>query len=446
MNLQEACTYAAFIGLVGVVVDLLVRRLSGNKLPHPPGPPRLPIIGNLRDMPWDLAWEKYHAWCKEYNTDILELNILGKSIVVLDTIEAVNELLDKRSAIYSNRPRMPMVTELMGWDFNIGTMPYGPDWRAHRRIFEQSFNASSAHQFEPTEVASSRKLLRNLLQDPKGFMSHVRHYAGSTILSITYGIEIRPKDDPYIKLSEDGIQPVLQAVVPGRYLVDIFPVLKHVPDWMPFATFKRVARETRELSKRMAEVPYQVTKRAMACALSLQATGTFTPSFVSSRLQALDESKDTSDQERLVRNAAATMYSSGSDNTVSTILGFFLAVLSNPEAQAKAQKEIDSVIANGELPTFEDRDSLPYVTALVTEVLRWCLSSPLGGPHVLQEDDVYNGYRLKAGSMVFANIWAIFHNEATYPDPFTFKPERFLKKGKFEPVQEISTVFGFGRR
>ena len=72
------------------------------------------------------------------------------------------------------------------------------------------------------------------------------------------------------------------------------------------------------------------------------------------------------------------LFTAGSDNTVSTILGFFLAVLSNPEAQAKAQKEIDSVIANGELPTFEDRDSLPYVTALVTEVLRWCLSSPLG--------------------------------------------------------------------
>jgi len=55
-----------------------------------------------------------------------------------------------------------------------------------------------------------------------------------------------------------------------------------------------------------------------------------------------------------------------------------MAILHNPEAQKKAQKEIDSVLLNGHLPTFDDRESLPYVTALTMEVFRWAISSPIG--------------------------------------------------------------------
>ena len=49
-----------------------------------------------------------------------------------------------------------------------------------------------------------------------------------------------------------------------------------------------------------------------------------------------------------------------------------------PEAQEKAQKEIDRVIGNERLPTLSDIDDLPYVRALTWEVLRWRPVTPLG--------------------------------------------------------------------
>lgn len=53
-------------------------------------------------------------------------------------------------------------------------------------------------------------------------------------------------------------------------------------------------------------------------------------------------------------------------------------MLTNPEAMKKAQKEIDAVVGCGHLPTFEDESSLPYVTAIVKETLRWRDVVPIG--------------------------------------------------------------------
>ena len=96
-----------------------------------------------------------------------------------------------------------------------------------------------------------------------------------------------------------------------------------------------------------------------------------------------------------------------------------------PEFQRKAQEEIDRVIGNDRFPTFVDQANLPYLDAVVKEVLRWAPVGPLGGftilrlpcsrgliawgllgiPHAAAEDDVYEGYFIPKGSTVIANIW-----------------------------------------
>ncbi len=94
-----------------------------------------------------------------------------------------------------------------------------------------------------------------------------------------------------------------------------------------------------------------------------------------------------------------------------------------PEVQAKAQAEIDAVIGNDRLPRFDDRERLPYVNALVLEVIRWHTVGPtgqyisscsgqsahhnlrLGVPHCVTEDVVQSGYFIPKGSLIMANIW-----------------------------------------
>jgi cytochrome P450 len=77
------------------------------------------------------------------------------------------------------------------------------------------------------------------------------------------------------------------------------------------------------------------------------------------------------------RHSTKTLFQN-SAQTVSAIANFFLAMVLYPDVQFKAQAEIDSVIGVGKLPGFKDRASLPYVDALVKEVLRWGAVGPIG--------------------------------------------------------------------
>src|ERR1700691_1583365 len=76
-----------------------------------------------------------------------------------------------------------------------------------------------------------------------------------------------------------------------------------------------------------------------------------------------------------------------------------------PEIQKKAQDEIDHISGGNRLPCFEDKSSLPYISCIVWECLRWNPVAPMGVPHFVTEDDEYNGYRIPKGSTVFSNVW-----------------------------------------
>lgn len=119
--------------LVGIVViqQLYTRLFRRDTTPYPPGPPGKPIVGHL-GLPENPAWIKFDQWAKQYSasfafagetqangrvlcrtgSDVIRLNVVGKSLIVLNSMKAATDLLDKRSAMYSDRFRLVMTTEL----------------------------------------------------------------------------------------------------------------------------------------------------------------------------------------------------------------------------------------------------------------------------------------------------------------------------------------------
>ncbi|KAJ6504480.1 cytochrome P450 [Mycena vulgaris] len=284
-------------------------------LPLPPGPLKLPLVGNLFDMPSKFEWETYMKWSQIYNSNIIHL---------------VHEI-----------------------------------WRKYRRLSHQAFNATAARNYRPKERAASHEVLRRLLRDPDNVMEHLSHMAGDIIMSVAYGINVLPENDPYIELAKEAVHTLVIASVPGRFLVDALPVLKYVPDWLPGAGFKRTAKTWHKLARAMIDSPFAHAKRAIAA-------GNAPASFTSVLLGKIDDSE-----------------------SVKAIAG---NIQSNPEAQKKAQLEIDSVVGNGRLPDFDDEDSLP--------------------PKLV----------------------------AMYPDAYVFNADRFLLDGKPNPaVRNPDAAFGFRR-
>ncbi|KAF8149693.1 cytochrome P450 [Mycena galopus ATCC 62051] len=450
--------YGPLCGALLVSCMFLIRSINNrSRLPLPPGPKKLPLVGNLFDLPTTEQWETFRKWSRDFDSDILHLNVAGKSMIILSSLQATNDLMVKRSSIYSDRqahllatvhskghfkflirPRFPMLNELMGMDFTMRATSF---LRTQREIFNTTFSVGASPQFRPKELASTHALLRRILKNPGCcLMEYFEQMVGKMIMSIAYGIDVSPLNDPYLKLIHEMAHATVLAAVPGKYLVDAIPILKYIPTWFPGAGFKRQAKEWKKVTRKSVELPFEEAKRKIAM-------GGARASFVSQVLSMEWDVLDPHYSEDAMRDAAGTIFTGANHTTVAILGTFALAMLLHPDIQKKAQLEIDSVVGRDRLPTFDDRPSLPYITALLKEVLRWKPVAPLAAPHFVAVEDEYRGYRIPAGSIVLGNTWAILRDEALYPAPLDFLPERFLSAGNKGGISPDPVVaFGYGRR
>lgn len=77
----------------------------------------------------------------------------------------------------------------------------------------------------------------------------------ATIMKVVYDINIKDSADPYISASEAILESLAAAGVPGAYLVDVPPILKYVPSWVPGAGFQKQASLWKTLVPFVVEKP-----------------------------------------------------------------------------------------------------------------------------------------------------------------------------------------------
>ena len=139
----------------------------------------------------------------------------------------------------------------------------------------------------------------------------------------------------------------------------------------------------------------------------------------------------------------------GFDTTTMVMEWFIVALINHPSCLKKAQTALDEVVGRDRLPNLSDRERLPYITALVEEVLRWRNIMIAGFPHVATENLSYQGYHIPKNSILIPHMWAIDHDPKVFSDPDSFIPERWLTPDGEHLLgpQELSHfAFGFGRR
>ncbi|KAG1752629.1 cytochrome P450 [Suillus paluster] len=389
-----------------------------NPVPYPPGPPGRPFIGNYGD--------------------ISHVEVLGQHIMVLNSVNTAMEMLDKKSSLYSDRPVLPMGGELAGWKHILALLPYGERFREYRKNFHRIIGSRAAMDiYHQTEEIETHRFLKRVLANPDQLQAHIRHTAGAIVLHISHGYEVNENNDPFIELADRALDQFSRSTAPGAFMVDIMPFLAKVPEWFPGAGFKRMAREWHETVDEMVDAPYKFVKDQMAAG--------FAPRSFTSNL--LDGRTLSAEEDHIVKWSAASLYAGGADTTVSAIYSLFLAMILFPDAQKNAQAEIDTVIGPDRLPSFADRQSLPYTEALAKEVHRWNAVAPTAVPHRLTEDDMHDGYYIPKGSLIIPNIWFMLNDPQTYANPSEFNPERYLAKDGKEPETDPRTIcFGFGRR
>lgn len=89
--------------VVLVVTCVIKQRRWRAKLP--PGPSRLPIIGNLHQAPTTASWTVFKKWVDQYGP-LVSADFGGTNVIIIGDYETARDLLDKRGNVYSSRPRM----------------------------------------------------------------------------------------------------------------------------------------------------------------------------------------------------------------------------------------------------------------------------------------------------------------------------------------------------
>jgi len=434
-NLGTAADIVAFI--IGVV--LLYYLLSSRRKHYhlPPGPKPLPIVGNLFDIPKDDACVRYASWSKEYG-DVISLSVLGQVLVVLNSHEAIKKTALRHAAAFSGRPFIQSA-HMMKWDENnLALIPYGKRWRDRRRVLDNHFRPAVLEKYHPVQVTKLNIALRQFVERPTEFISHIREYTAAVILAIVYGYDVENWDDQFVQLTEVVNTLGAQTILPGALIVNTLPILARLPPWMLGSHFVYLLKTCTKSFDDMVTLPFEWVKASMR-------DGNAKQSLVADSLQSIPDGDKEAEQAHA--EAFGIAYGAASDTTVSSLSSFMMAMVMHLDVQAKAHAELDRVIGRDRLPEFYDRENLPYINAILLEVLRWRPATPQGVPHAAQEDAFFDEYFIPRGSIVIGNAWAILHDSKSYPYPEEFKPERHIgPDGKVIEDPVLEYLFGFGNR
>ena len=337
------------------------------------------------------------AWHRQYG-DVFYTKIGATDYIWLSSPQAVKELMDKRSSIYSSRPPSPLAQDVASAGRRQLFMPYGPRWRSIRKHSHALLNLGSSIKYQPVQDYESKVLLTQLLQDADSFASINRRYAASVIMQITYGQRIPSWDAPLIQRIYGVLDRFTEMTAPGAWAIESFPFLASLPQWL-LGNWKTHGERIHALDREVYMHLWTELKRATDA-------GTAKDCFTKTFYQNSPASAGIDDL-----SAAYTcggLIEAGSETTGTVLNNFVLAMLLFPETQRVAQEELDRVVGAGRLPDWGDEENLAYLRAMMKEVLRWRPVNKAGMMHASSEEDWYRGWFIPKGCVVMLNWWCVF--------------------------------------
>jgi cytochrome P450 len=424
----------------------------------PPGPLPLPFIGNKLSIPKAKPWLQFEQWSRAYGP-IFTIWIGRKPTLIISDPQIAVDLMEKRSAKYSSRPRMVVMGDVYNGNSSILTQPYSKNWSIRRKLLHQALSPKALELYKPTQEAEAARLCYALLENPLGWERELERFTSSVVFCVAYGHRIDSLNARIISDRFRFMHNMASLNVPGKYLAETFPLLAKLPTAL--ASWKREVRAMGDEEAQANMELLQMVKNDIATAKERGAAEVL-PDSLCKLLLELRESEHVPLSEKHFSYIPASLFGAGSDTTASTLCSAFLALVTHPNVLTIAQQELDTVVGSERMPTFADKPDLPYISALCKEVLRWRPVAVLGGtPHASTENDTYKTFHIPSGTTILGNSWAINLNPEYYPQPHTFDPVRFLSSkditalgihtqpyssAKPHPSRSGHSSFGWGRR
>nr|XP_036588032.1 cytochrome p450 [Colletotrichum truncatum]KAF6799173.1 cytochrome p450 [Colletotrichum truncatum] len=417
----------------------------------PPGPPPTWGFGNALQIPLDKSFLKFGEWKETYG-DIIGLKIGSQDMVILQSAEHVRELFEKRGSIYSDRTE-PYITAKV---INPGTilfMPHDHNIKKARTALQYLFRPAGLQRILQLQSAQSALLMRKILEDPKGFRNHMKHWALATPLSIVSGQGVKDSGPTSTSVYFNTQSRWLRFLNPAQAPpVEIFPFLKYVPGFL--AQWKS---EALALRKDMLKMMYHMLDGAKIqhANISKGLRSVENESLMARTLREGETSKEMSMGDHELAVFGSGILDAAVDTVFATTTTMILFFAAYPEIQQRVQAEVDSIWKD-EVPHAEGLAELKYLKAVLMETMRCRPATPAALPRVVARDDTYRGFKFSKGTVLIMNAWGIQNDETWYDKPEKFNPDRYMEnKWGVRPEMAAAAAkenrrpnynFGTGRR
>ena len=437
--------YPPLLYIVGNLVVFILKTLRPKAFP--PGPPVFPGFGNVFQLGRPFPFLTFGSWAREYGKDtLLGFKKGTTNVIVLNSGRLVRELVEKRGAVYANRPWMYLHEKwIFKNDLHSAIFQNSSPWLTRwRREFNNHLGAAAIARLRPVYEAESARLLVKLLESPSADQEHLEDILVCWIMSVPCLVVCGRRPDYMTDVGYD-IKEFRQssdeyAILGAPNVGDLIPFLRNLP-FFGMAQWKKRAQANREGVLKAGRQYLAVAKEQRAALDAGKSIGL--ECMLASMLRQQRDKNDQMFTTKDISNTAFHITSAAMATSTAVFLNIMMALAKYPEVQQRIRDEVLEVSGGSTLKA-SDLSSLNYTEAFWYEVQlpripqfvsrlkfdlqihRWRPVAPQAIPHATSKDDNYEGKHIPKGTTVIMNVWHINHNEEDFEEPEKFNPDRYL--------------------
>ena len=435
-NLDVTSVLLILLVVLGITLYLSTR-LPKN---FPPGPTVYPVLGSLLALGQDP--DKRHIKLAELSNQygpIIGLKMGSYPTVALNGLEVMKEALVKKADQFRYRPLFLSCVNKLAAPGGIG-IPRGIGWTngeqwKHAKRFALSsmrdfgFGKKTLEERIQEEAVSMCQELKKVTGQPRDPSILFGDAISNIVCSICFGTRFEYTDPVFNKLVK-----MLRFFIESNVLttpVNFIPLMRLLPEAKLFTSvFHTIANVEKWMEN-------QIEKHRE----------TYDPKEIRDMVDLYLSNEDQDNGYLCAKNVhriILDLFTAGTDATATDLRWTILYLIRFPEVQSKCQKELDAVVGSGRPATLADRNQLPYIDAMIHEILRLIATFTI--PHAADCDTTLAGYNIPKGTMVLVNLAAVHLNSQHFKNPTEFQPERFIgPDGNFQK-HDAFIAFGLGPR
>ncbi|KAJ4830546.1 hypothetical protein Tsubulata_032109, partial [Turnera subulata] len=390
-------------------------RSSGPKLP--PGPPALPIIGNLH-MLGNLPHRALQDLAKRYGP-IMSMRLGYVPVIVVSSPQAAELFLKTHDTIFASRPSVQSSLYMSYGTKAMAFTPYGLYWRSVRKF-------CTLHLLSPSKVEYFAPMRREEIDFMVGSLRNAA--AAREVVDVSAMLREHVGNMTFKKLfgpsgsKEADVKPLVTEFL---NLTGAFNISDFVP-WLAPLDLQGLTSRMKAFSKAMDKVLNKIIDDHENGAHWQKGKER---DFIDVMLSFMRESINSHNDQELkidrtnMKAILVDMLAGGYDTAATTIEWTMSELLRHPRIMKCVQEELQSVVGMNRMVTEAD---LTYLEMVIKESLRLRPIAPLLVLRESMEDITIDGFHIPKKSRIFVNFWAISRDPNIWSDNAEdFFPERF---------------------